>query len=176
MARRVRDYKAEERRRNELARSRGFDSRAQQRGKIERGEMRALDPRRVSSSKTKANQQRFLEDLYGKGPGEKTYEELIKESFGEHGGKKGLSRAARAKEISIAATYDVAKLDRKGDSDIAVSKREWIKKHSVAEYNRIYEAAFIDEDYDAKVIWLHDITGVYSMDEVEQRYGQQRAA
>lgn len=38
MAAKKRDYKAEERRRNELAKQRGFTSRAQQRGAIKRGE------------------------------------------------------------------------------------------------------------------------------------------
>lgn len=52
MARRKRDYRAEEARRNELARQRGFATRAQQRGKIERGEIRAIQPKRVRAAKT----------------------------------------------------------------------------------------------------------------------------
>lgn len=38
MAKRLRDYKAEERRRNERAKAAGFTSRAQMRGKLRRGE------------------------------------------------------------------------------------------------------------------------------------------
>ena len=47
MARKPRDYKAEYRRRVELAKSRGFASYAQQRRKIENGEVRALQPSRL---------------------------------------------------------------------------------------------------------------------------------
>src|SRR6478609_5965605 len=56
MARKPRDYKAEERRRNELARQRGFTNRYQQRRKIETGAVPALAPKRVRSERTKQAQ------------------------------------------------------------------------------------------------------------------------
>jgi hypothetical protein len=56
-----RNYHAEEQRRNELARARGFTSRAQQRRRIERGDIQALAPKRVKSPKTIAAQRSWSE-------------------------------------------------------------------------------------------------------------------
>lgn len=56
MARKPRDYKAEERRRNELARQRGYTSRAAQRHKIETGRIAPLMPNRIRSPFTIAAQ------------------------------------------------------------------------------------------------------------------------
>ena len=53
---RIRDHAAEQRRRNELARERGYTGRGQQRGKIERGEIGALRPKQVRAPKTKRAQ------------------------------------------------------------------------------------------------------------------------
>jgi hypothetical protein len=53
MARRPRDYAAENRRRNELARQRGFTSRSAQRRAIERGEFPAVNPSRIRSERTR---------------------------------------------------------------------------------------------------------------------------
>lgn len=66
MARKPRDYKAEEARRKELAKQRGFANRYQQRRAIETGKARALNPKRVRSPKTVAAQNRFLGDLFKK--------------------------------------------------------------------------------------------------------------
>lgn len=68
MARKPRDYKAEERRRNELARQRGFTSRAQQRRAIETGKIPALQPKRVRSPKTVEAQKRRVRPPKARGP------------------------------------------------------------------------------------------------------------
>lgn len=52
MPRKPRDYKAEYRRRVELAQSRGFKNYSQQRRKIENGEVRALQPSRLRNRRT----------------------------------------------------------------------------------------------------------------------------
>ena len=56
MARKARDYAAEQRRRNELARERGHRSRADQRRKIELGKIPALAPKRLRNPVTLKNQ------------------------------------------------------------------------------------------------------------------------
>lgn len=56
MARKQRDYKAEERRRNELARQRGFSSRAALRRAIEKGTAAAIQPNRLRRPSTIAAQ------------------------------------------------------------------------------------------------------------------------
>lgn len=54
-----RDYKAEEARRNALARARGFTTRAQQRYKIETGKIPAIRPALVRSPRTLIAQERY---------------------------------------------------------------------------------------------------------------------
>jgi hypothetical protein len=59
MARKARDYKAEERRRNELARSRGYSSRGQQRRRIESGKAPAIRPELIRKESTREAQRRY---------------------------------------------------------------------------------------------------------------------
>jgi hypothetical protein len=63
MARKPRNHKLEQQRRNELARQRGFTSRGQQRRAIERGKVPALAPTRLRSERTiKAQTERQIRE------------------------------------------------------------------------------------------------------------------
>ena len=73
MARKPRDYKAEERRRNELARARGYSTRAAQRGAIKRGEREPIAPHLTRRGKAEALQRKMdaaydWSALYAKSP------------------------------------------------------------------------------------------------------------
>lgn len=61
MARRARDYRAEEARRNALARERGFTTRAAQRGAIRRGEAAPVQPSRIRTKESADAYEKYLE-------------------------------------------------------------------------------------------------------------------
>lgn len=157
MARKQRDYKAEERRRNELARQRGFSSRGQQRRRVSSGNVRNLSPEAA----------KFVIGVNTKGIEPKGFE-LPKFAVRE-------SDATRAQNWSdIFARSEVAQY-QPDNRPAGMSKRE---------YTDAYMAAFVDgpDRYvdvrrtggsDALKHWFVDIQGYMQADEYESRYGRQ---
>ena len=193
MARKPRDYKAEERRRNELARQRGFKTRAAQRGAIERGEISALQPKRVRSKKTLAAQARRAQGLLSgsavpKGP---------IPSFDELRRMVEADRAQQCRDwsaihaASTVATYGWEKDDRRwkvgaqwvrANNATQKRKKQWIDAHGIDAYTDAYYYAFVDGEAryknnrygngsEAMRLWFVEITGYLEADEYESRYG-----
>lgn len=165
MAKRQRDYAAEQRRRNELARQRGFTSRAQQRRKIEKGEIPALVPLSRLRSKRTIEAQKFLLGAETRGIERKGSTLPV---FGTR-----RSDAERAQDWSdIYARSQVAQYDPDNRP----------KGMTKAAYTRAYLAAFVtgDERYvkvrhaggsDALRHWFVDVMEYMQADEYETRYG-----
>ena len=168
---RVRDYHAEEVRRNALAKSRGFTSRAQQRHAIEVGKIRALQPKRVRSPKTRKAQERLLATRrYGPTP--KAGE--VPESFGGI----TISPEDRARDWStMFARSEIAQYRPERAKELGVSK---------AKYRDAYLKAFVAGDTryervrhsknggsDALYYWFVTLNEYMEADEYESRYGPQ---
>lgn len=160
----ARDYSAEQRRRNELARARGFTSRSQQRRAIERGKAPALSPERLRKPST-IEAQKFL-------LGESTQGIERKDSHFAVFGSRRSDRERCEDWSDIYARSDMAVYDPDNRPD-GVSKRE---------YTQAYMAAFVtgDERYvavrhhggsEALRHWFVDINGFFQADEYESRYG-----
>lgn len=189
MARKPRDYKAEERRRNELARARGFKTRASQRGAIERGEIRALQPARVRSPRVKKAQAKFLSGPAAPRGPIPSYAELER-ALSADLEQQCWDWAARH-AVSTVAQYgwtDEDKKWKKGEPWVrrnnATNKQKikWIEKHGKEAYTQAYYNAFVDgpERYsknrynggsDAMRLWYVEITGYMTAEEFESRYG-----
>ena len=161
---RKRDYNAEERRRNELARQRGYSSRAQQRRAIETGKRESLAPNRLRNPRT-IEAQKFLIGERTKGIETKG---TILPTFGNR-----VSDVQRAEDWSdLFARSSAAKYDP-DNRPSGMTK---------AAYTDAYLAAFVrgDERYvevrrrggsDALRRWFVDIAGYLTADEYESRYG-----
>lgn len=165
MAKRVRDHKAENARRNELARLRGETNRYQLRRKIETGLRAPIDPKRVRSPKTIAAQKRMLTSA-----------------------PRGKGREYYAPGVFVPKISDE---DRAADwsamfarSDAAVYKPEEARSLGMTrkEYRAAYLRAFVlgDTRYDAVrhaggsphlYYWFVTMHHYFSADEYESRYG-----
>lgn len=166
MARKARDYKAEEARRNALARQRGFTSRGQQRRAIETGKAPAIAPRRLRKPTTiEAQKFRLGVDTGGI---ERKATELP--AFGDR-----VSPEDRAQDWSDIYARSSAAQYNPDDRPKGMSKRA---------YTNAYLAAFVrgDERYvnvrhaggsEALRHWFVDIAGYMTADEYESRYGAQ---
>lgn len=155
-AKRKRDYKAEERRRNELARERGYRNRAQQRRAIEKGEMSPLDPERVRSPKTVSAQAKRLFQT----------NDFIRLT-------SALDPRDMAQDWSgIFARSEQAEYNPERAAELGVSERE---------YTRAYLDAFVlgDDRYeinrrsgsDPLFYWFVTLNGFMSADTYDKRYG-----
>lgn len=158
MARKARDYKAEERRRNELAKQRGFSNRYQQRAAIETGKRAPLQPSRVRSPRTKAAQRRVLG----------AHEDYL-------AALRRTTPASRAEDWSgLFLRTDMAKYDPDRARELGVSR---------AAYTDAYLNAWVEgpESYskvrhkggsDALEYWFVTLNGFMTVDEYEARYGR----
>jgi hypothetical protein len=167
MARKARDYAAEQRRRNELARERGFTSRGQQRRQIESGKAKPIAPKLVRSPKTIAAQKRRI------AAATQGQEHKYKESDVLF--NKSRPDEERAQDWSdLFARSDMAKY-LPDDRPKGVSRKA---------YTDAYMAAFVEgpERYklvrhsggsDALRHWFVTINHWYQANEYETRYGDQ---
>lgn len=167
MAKRIRDYRAEERRRNELARLRGETNRYQQRRKIETGILPPIQPKRVTSPKTRAAQARMLATA----PRRKSQEFQAPGVIIPH-----IPDTDRAQDWSdLFARSGVAKYEPTEARSLGVTRKE---------YTTAYLKAFVTGDarYDRVrhnktgasshlFYWLVTLHGYLSIDEYESRYG-----
>lgn len=199
MARKPRDYKAEERRRNELARQRSggrFATRAAQRGAIERGEIPALAPERIRSPKTRAAQAKFLSgSAVPKGP-TLTYDQYAARYSRRELCEEWASVNARTTAVQFdwSGNSLESAMDRRDpkhrrtrgaewrskSSRTNRQKQKWIDAHGIEAYIDAYYRAFVDgpERYalcrhtgsDALHLWFIEITGYMSVSEYETRY------
>lgn len=164
MAKRVRDYKAEEARRNALAKARGFETRAKQRRAIETGKTAAIRPTSLRSPKTIAAQ-KFRLGFETKGIERK---ETILPTFGNR-----FSPSQRAEDWSDIYARSSAAQYTPDERPSGMSKEE---------YTDAYLAAFVrgEERYvtvrrsggsEALRHWFVDVVGYMTADEYESRYG-----
>jgi len=161
---RVRDYAAEERRRNQLARERGFTSRGAQRHAIERGQFAAIRPNRLRKPQS-IEAQKFLLGDRTKGIERK---DTVLPQFGSR-----FSDAQRAEDWSDIYARSAAAQYTPDERPEGMSKRE---------YTDAYLAAFVrgDERYvntrhsggsEALRHWFVDVAQYMTADEYESRYG-----
>lgn len=189
MARKPRDHKAEQQRRNELARQRGFTSRATQRAAIEKGRIPALAPQRVRSPKTKAAQSKFQSGAAAPSRYTQSYAELERQMKADLPGL--CTDWANIHAVSTVAQYgytDADKKWKKGEPWVRANnatnkrKQKWIEKNGMEAYTQAYYATFVDGDQryaknrynggsDAMRLWFVDITGYMTPEEFESRYG-----
>lgn len=166
MARRQRDYKAEQQRRNELARARGFSSRGQQRRKIERGIIPPIAPQRVRSPKTiSAQRQR----------------ESRERQATSWWGKAGFTserqyRTARDRSEDWSALHAgtrIAQYEYEDNAVPGVTKAEYTKAYFQAFVSGPERYAAVRKAGGSAALrrYFVDITGHYSPDEYEARYG-----
>lgn len=167
MARKARDYAAEQRRRNELARARGFTSRGQQRRAIERGRIPPLQPQRVRSPKTIQAQTERL-----RGEAQKAQQRI----------ERLVSEDSQAKRMGENELYSQAHANRQ------IAKFDYknaVTGVSLAEFTDAYWNAFVNPKggYDrvrrrggsrALKHYFVTITGHFTADEYETRYGHAR--
>jgi hypothetical protein len=176
MARKKRDYRAEEKRRNELARLRGFASRAQQRRAIETGKIRALKPERVIKPSVLAAQRRFIESL--------------RRPFTEADRQYELgaiiphlpSVRQQCEDWSAAhAGTAIAQYDNDDDADDD-PKTRWIAKHGRKAYDDAYYEAWVYGPQSYRRVrrnggsyalyrWLVEITETMTDAEYDLKYG-----
>lgn len=126
---RKRDYKAEERRRNELARARGFKSRAAQRHAIETGKVKALAPSRMKNPRTVIAQQRL------RAKERPSAFDIIYDTYSDE------QRAAEWS--SLFARHESGRFDYDGDTETAKSKQQFIAKYGKDAYVQAYISAFV---------------------------------
>lgn len=164
MARRARDYKAEEARRNALAKERGFTSRGQQRRRIETGKAPAIQPYRLRKPQT-IEAQKFRLGSATKGVESKGSNLPV---FGSRRGDR-----ERAEDWSDIYARSVAAQYLPDERPQGMSK---------AAYTDAYMAAFVtgSERYvevrrsggsDALRHWFVDVIEYMTADEYESRYG-----
>ena len=164
MARRQRDYKAEEQRRNQLARERGYSSRAQMRRAIESGSTAAIRPTALRNPRT-IEAQKFRLGSETRGVERKG---TTLPSFGSR-----ISPEQSAEDWSDIYARSAAAQYSPDDRPDGMSK---------AEYTEAYLAAFVrgEERYvnvrrsggsEALRHWFVDVVGYMTADEYESRYG-----
>lgn len=170
---RIRDYKAEERRRNELAKARGFKSRAQQRHRIETGRAPAIAPKLIRSERTRKAQAAYRAKPKPPSPPLSLYEREVARVEAQS------SRADKCRDYSAAHAHrTIAKFDY--DANI---KDQGIRGVTRKQYEDAYYAAFVDSPGRYGAVrksggseelrhYFVDITHYYSPDEYEARYGQ----
>lgn len=161
---RKRDYKAEEARRNALARERGYTSRASLRRAIETGKASPIAPERVRSPRTIAAQERRLAATTAGRDAESAFLRAT----------GSISPRDRAEDWSgIFARSKSAEYAPENAKDLGVTR---------AEYTRAYLDAFVmgDTRYTAVrhkggspalFYWFVTLNGYMSADEYESRYG-----
>lgn len=195
MARKPRDYKAEERRRNELAQQRGFKTRASQRGKIERGEIAAIQPKRVRSPKVKAAQAKFISGPLNLRKDAPSFEQAYAELVAGKSKEQLCIDWSRDHAHTTVSLFDVTETSKKGvrgapwnqaSNKTLKRKQAWIAKHGYAAYVDAYYDAFVagDDAYvykrhdggsDALDLWFIEITGYLDAEEYEKKYGSVKA-
>ena len=166
-AKRVRDHKAEQARRNELARQRGYTSRAQQRRAIETGKAKPLAPKAVRSPKTIAAQKRRIAAAtQGQEHKAKESDVLFNTSRPD---------AERAQDWSdLFARSNMAKYDP-DNRPKGVSREAYTKAYMAAfvEGPDRYKLVRHSGGSDALRAWFVDMNGWFQADEYETRYGDQ---
>lgn len=186
MARKIRDYKAEERRRNEIARALGYRNRAEMRRAIELGKIAPRRPKAVRSPRTIAAQ-KYREVVESRAYGTP---DVSGDSFDVSFGGR-ITAAQRAADWSAAfARTDVARFEygekNAQDSDSKTSasmraKEDFIKRFGKQEYLRAYMAAFVEGPqrykYTRKTgsaalfFWFVVVTQYMTADEYDIPYG-----
>lgn len=153
-----RDYKAEYRRRNELAKARGFAGYAQQRRAIESGKARAIAPWRIRTKRTAEAQNAFLAELKEQG----TYDSYLRAVPIEQQCRDWSSGTAKTPALKYTPQF---------------ARRYGLTK---AEYTQAYYDAFVNgpESYrnvrrggsPALRYWLVDVIKLYTAAEYDKRY------
>ena len=168
MPKRKRDYRAEERRRNELARALGFKNRAELRKAIETGVRPARRVKQLRKPSTIAAQARLR-----KSAKPSTYDEIV----------ATYSDQQRSQEWGwLLSKHETAEYEARGDSAVAKQKRAFIQKHGKDVYTRAYLEAWAegDEKYYrvryrggsyALGFWLVEVCGYLTWDQFWERYG-----
>jgi len=166
-AKRVRNYRQEQERRNALARERGYTSRGQQRRAIETGKAKPIAPKLVRSPKTIAAQKaRIKAETQGQEHKHKTSDILFSAN------RPDAERAQDWSDLFSRSSMGQYNPDERPDG---VSKKA---------YTDAYVAAFVDGAERYKYVrhsggspalrrWLVDINGFMTADEYETRYGSQ---
>lgn len=187
MARKPRDYKAEERARNARAVASGFKNRAEMRRAMERGAIPAARPHRLTSPETKRTQ-RALRDSIDRGnglPDPAAFAKWI-------GGKSQTERCrdwsdarARTSIVSYDTKSPFKDVDGKADPYAGqnAAKREFIATHGRQAYTDAYLSAFVEgpERYataktrtggsHALYYWLVVVVQYMSAKDYEEKYG-----
>lgn len=159
MARKVRNYRAEQLRRNELARARGFTNRYQQRHAIETGKFKALQPKRVTRPQTLKAQAEYL----AKPKRQQT--------------PTGWAYPSKEDQAQDWSTMNAR--TNMGQYHPGNAKRLGVTKTF---YRQTYLDAFVTGDDRYKLVrhhggspalryWFVDLNGFFSADEYESRYG-----
>lgn len=163
MARKARDYKAEERRRNELAKARGFTSRAAQRRAIEKGAAPALAPTRLRKPSVIAAQRARSAPPKDRAP--------IKDSLQ---GYPLPSREQRARDWSaLFAGTEMAQYRPERAKELGVTKKQYTDAYLRAfvqgdsAYHRVrYYGGSEDLRY-----WFVELNDYFEAEEYDEKYG-----
>lgn len=167
MAKRVRDYKAEEARRNALARERGFTSRAQQRNRIETGKFPALQPKRVRSVKTKRAQSRYL-----------SHAPIVDDdNVVPKWGVKGVTLPVISKDqacrdwSTLYARSEMAEYRPERAKTLRVTEKEYRDAYFNAWASGDYYATRYHGGSDSLRYWFVELNDYYQAEEYDDRYG-----
>lgn len=162
MARRVRDYAAEQRRRNELAKSRGYTSRSQQRRAIEQGRRAPLRPDLIRSPRTveaqRIRQARIDADL---------------KLFGQYAENE---RWAKAHAVRHIGRFDPREQSEGGNRLPGVSPEAFSQGYNEAFVNGPLKYRSRRNRGGSRALrrYFVDLTGHFTADEYEARYGHVR--
>lgn len=172
MASRKRNYKAEEARRNEIARSLGYKNRAEMRRAIETGKIAPRKPKAIRSPRTIAAQKlRVQAEQRGYKP--TTYDEIISGTTLRQRNEDWAAQFART---------DVVQINTDGDTAADSAKQDFIKQHGRKAYDEAYYKAFVSGAGRYKetrrkggsyelFYWFVVVTQYMTADEYESRYG-----
>lgn len=169
MARKQRDYRAEEARRNARARERGFTSRGQQRRAIERGKVPALAPSRLRSQRTIDAQR------------EREARERREATSWFRAGFSSERQYRNAKDkaedwSALHAGTGIARYDYEANAVEGITMAAYTKAYMDAFVSgpQRYKAVRRSGGSDALYHYFVTVTEHYSPDEYESRYGAQR--
>lgn len=143
MARKARDYKAEEARRNEIARALGYKNRAQMRRAVELGFIAPKRPEAIRSPRTIAAQ-KWRAAMAARDYDYDPRTPIDREPTEFERIVAGIKPERMARDWSAAhAKTPAAEFDFEGNEDVNVAKRDFIKAHGMTAYIDAYLNAFV---------------------------------